>query len=99
MLSVNQMNAQIKITEAWKASQDEEYPLKIVKVKNAENCAKTRAIANGDVMVSGKTKLVQATYLSDSSKAWNKIPNDIKDCKTIWVAKKVIKKFVATLPI
>ena len=33
MLSVNQMNAQIKTTEAWKASQDRAYPLKIGKVK------------------------------------------------------------------
>ena len=33
MLSVNQMNAQIKITDAWKASQDQDYPLKIEKVK------------------------------------------------------------------
>ena len=44
MLSVNQMNAQIKITEGWKASQDTEYPLKIAKVKNADDCVTTRAI-------------------------------------------------------
>ena len=99
MLSVNQMNAQIKITEAWKASHDQDYPLKIEKVKNAEECVKTRSVSNGDVVVSGKTELVQSTYLSDSSKAWNKIPNEIKDCKSIGCAKKLIKQFVAKLPI
>ena len=29
MLSVNQMNAQIKMTEIWKASNVDNYPLKI----------------------------------------------------------------------
>ena len=84
------MNAQIKITEAWKASQDSDYPLKIAKVKNAEDCVATRAISNGDIIEMGKTDLVQSTYLSDTSKAWNKAPQVINDCKTIWAAKKGI---------
>ena len=94
MLSVNQMNAQIKITEAWKASQDRAYPLKIEKVKKAEDFSTTRAITNGNVIVTGKTELVQSTYLSDTSNAWNKTPTMIKVCKTLWSAKKAIKKFV-----
>ena len=93
------MNAQIKITEAWKASQDADYPLKIEKVKNPVECVKTRSITNGDVIVSGKSELVQSTYLSDTCRAWNKVPNVIKECKTIWSAKKNIKTFVANLPI
>ena len=68
-------------------------------VTNAEECVRTRSVSNGDVVVSGKTELVQSTYLSDSSKAWNKIPNEIKDCKSIGCAKNLIKKFVAKLPI
>ena len=90
---MNQMIAQIKITEAWKASQDRAYPLKIEKVKKAEDCATTRAATNGNVIVTGKTELVQSTYLSDTSNAWNKTPTMIKECKTLWSAKKAIKKF------
>ena len=56
-------------------------------------------ISNGDVLEMGKTDLVQSTYLSDSSKAWNKVPQVIKDCNSIWAAKKAIKLFVADLPI
>ena len=67
-----------KITEAWKASQDPDYPLKISKVKNAVDCVTTRAVTNGDVLEMGKTDLVQSTHLSDTSKAWNKTPEMIK---------------------
>ena len=98
-LSVNQMNAQIKITEGWKASQDSDYPLKLTRVKNTEGAVTTRAVTNGDLIEIGKSELLQSTYVSDTSKAWNKVPQNIKDCKTIWAAKKAIKLFVADLPI
>ena len=49
LLSVNQMNAQIKIAEAWKCSTIPDYPLKIIKAKNADECVTTRAILNGVV--------------------------------------------------
>ena len=73
--------------------------MKIEKVKKAEDCATTRATTNGNVIVTGKTELVQSTYLSDTSNAWNKTPTMIKECKTLWSAKKAIKKFVADLPL
>ena len=99
LLSVNQMNAQIKIAEAWKSSTTPDYPLKITKVQNAENCITPRAISNGNVQEFGTSDLVQSTFLSDSSKAWNKTPKEIKECISIWAAKKAIKKFVTELPI
>ena len=87
------------INEAWKASSIEDYPLKFSKVKNADDCVTTRAVTNGDVQLMGKSELVQSTFLNDASKAWNKIPNEIKECKNIFTAKKAIKKFVTNLPI
>ena len=96
MLSVNQMNASIKITEAWKNAQDIDYPLKFKRVTN--ECY-TRATINGDLIEFGKTDLVKATFLSDASKAWNRTPQTIKDCTTVWSAKKAIKSFVKQLPI
>ena len=99
MLSVNQMNAQIKITGGWKASQDSEYPLKLTKVKKTVGGVTTRAVTHGDLIEIGKSELVQSTYVSDTCKAWNKVPQSIKDCKTLWAAKKAIKRFVADLPI
>ena len=49
----------------------------------------SRAISNGDVLEMGKTDLVQSTYLSESSN--NKVPQVIKDCNSIWDAKKPSK--------
>ena len=71
---MNQLNAQIKISEAWKASTMPGYPLKNTKVKNAEDCVATRAILKGNVQEFGRSDLVQATFLSDTSKAWKKTP-------------------------
>ena len=96
MLSVNQLNAQIKITEAWKASKDEDHPIKFKKVAN--DCY-TRASVNGDLVESGKSDLMKATFISDASKAWNRTPDNIKICNTLWSAKKAIRAFVKELPI
>ena len=43
--------------------------MKLAKVINAEECVKNRAVSNGDLVINGKTELVQATVLSDTSKA------------------------------
>ena len=99
MLSVNQMNAQIKITEVWKAVHDVKHPLKIEKVAHDSRSCKTRAVTNGDLKVFGKSEMLQSTFLSDASKIWNNCPNELKESKTLWIAKKAIKTFVATLPV
>ena len=59
----------------------------------------TRAVTRGDLVELGKSELVQSTYLSDASKAWNNCPDSVKLCKTLWSAKKAIRIFVETLPI
>ena len=97
MLSVNQLNAQIKITEVWKAVHDLNHPLKIEKLVHDESTCLTRAVANGDLKEFGKTSIVQSTFLSDACKVWNNCPSCIKDCDTIWKAKKAIKTLVSTL--
>ena len=99
MLSVNQLNAQTKITEVWKAITDSSHPLKIEKISHDKNLCTTRAVTKGDLVEFGKTKLVQSTYLSDASRIWNKCPESVKTCTTLWSAKKAIKTFVKTLPI
>ena len=77
-------------------SQDKDYPLKLKKVTN--DCH-TRAITNGDMVEFGKSDLVKSSFLSDASKAWNKTPMEIKECNTLWSARKAIKSFVKQLPI
>ena len=92
MLSVNQMNAQIKITEVWKAINDSNHPLKFEKVKHDSHLCLPRSITNGDLKEFGKTNIVQSTFLSDASKIWNLCPCEIKNCSSIWAAKKSIRK-------
>ena len=98
MLSVNQINAQIKITEVWKAVQDSSHPMKIKAVSHGNPCV-TRAVTKGDLVEPGKSEIVQSTYLSDASKARNNFPETVKTSKTLWSAKQAIRKFVETLPI
>jgi hypothetical protein len=43
MLSVNQMAAQIKLTEMWKASNDPQYPIKMKTPDNLEEGVETRS--------------------------------------------------------
>ena len=99
MLSVNQLNAQIKLTEVWKAKHDSNHPLKIEETVHDVSTCLTRAVANGDLKEFGKSTILQSTFLRDASKAWNNCPKDIKECVTLWQAKKAIKRFVVNLPI
>ena len=87
MLSVNQLNAQIKITEIWKALHDSQHPMKIENINHDAAACMTRSVVNGDLKEFGKSPILQSTYLSDASRIWNKCPNQIKESDTIWKAK------------
>ena len=53
MLSLNQINAQVKLTEMWKASNVQDYPTKLVKkAPNSENML-TRSTVRGDLVPQG----------------------------------------------
>ena len=47
MLSVNQIAAQIKLTEMWKASNDPQYPIKMKTKERQENAVETRSLTRG----------------------------------------------------
>ncbi len=44
MLSVNQIAAQIKLKEMWKASNDPQYPIKMKTRERQENAMETRSV-------------------------------------------------------
>ena len=99
MLSVNQINAQVKLTEMWKASNLESYPTKLLKKEISDDNRLTRSTIRGDIVLQGKSDLCNASFVLDASKHWNNAPQAIKNCSSISMAKKEIKKFVITLPI
>ena len=99
MLSINQLIAQMKLTEIWKAVKDENHPFKIkVKTINQEEIT-TRGQVSGYIKSNAKSNVTQKTFINDSIKAWNLAPNELKTTVTINGAKAAIKKFVKTLPI
>ena len=99
MLSVNQINAQVKLTETWKALNLEKYPHIVSQKVNDYGHMISRSSKKGDVIVNGKTELRQSSFKNDAAKNWNHAPECIKLCKSLHSAKNLIKKFVQTLPI
>ena len=87
MLSINQLNAQIKLTEIWKAVEDVDHPFKIqVPMINTE--AWQQDTSNRKLWL-----ILQKTFINDSIKAWNLAPNDLKIKVNIYGAKVAIKTF------
>ena len=99
VMSVNQLNASIKLCDIWKAVNVENYPTKVNKITPQNNASLTRASANGKLKECGKTALSQATLINDATKAWNRAPKEVLDSKSYNIAKVNIKMFAKTLPI
>ena len=55
MLAVNEINAQIKLTEVWKAVNDQDHPFKLSKpsTNNVKNV--TRSLTNGVLKMTAAT--------------------------------------------
>ena len=97
---INQMNAQIKINDMWKAANIPNYSTKIQKRNYDDNTATTRAVTRGTLVEDANfSNLSRMTFINDAKKAWNKVPNSIKNCSSQYTAKKLIKEFVKHLPI
>ena len=99
MLSVNQLNANIKLLEIWKALNVDDYPLKVKRQEvNPQNRA-TRADLNGRPKEIRKTTLAQKTSVSDSIYIWNRAPDSVTKSLSLYQAKKEIKIFSKSLPL
>ena len=99
MMSVNQINAQMKLSEMWKAVRDNDHPFNLEKKLAGPEVRSMRSITNGTLPVSSFSELSKNTFINDGVKAWNLAPISIKECNTFASAKIAIKKFVKTIPI
>ena len=95
---MNQINAQVKLTEMWKAVNCGTNSLKITIKTKSSDAVITRADKNVTLMEHGLTELCKKTFLNDAAHLWNSTPNSIKDSKSLYSAKKEIKTFVKSLP-
>ena len=99
MLSVNQINAKVKLTEMWKASNVANYPTKLYKKEVTDDNRITRSTIRGDIVIQGKSELCNASFIQDAAKNWNLALLSIKNTTSMSIAKKEIRKFVLNLPI
>ena len=62
MLSVNQVNAQVKLTEFWKSLKVDNYPIHCQKLNYKPEARGTRASNRGDLVMDAATSKSQATF-------------------------------------
>jgi hypothetical protein len=99
MLSVNQIAAQIKLIEMWKASNDPKYPMKMKIRDLQETGMQTRSITRRDLAEFGRSILAKKSFTCDAARVWNKAPAKIRAAKTLTTAKKAIRVYSNSLPI
>ena len=92
MLSINQLNAQVKLSEMWKALNVEDYPLRVELQTRSENQVCTRADSIRKPKEIGKTNLAQKSCISDAIRVWNLAPDHLKGGNSLALSKKEIKK-------
>ena len=97
--SVNQINAQIKLLEMWKALNVKDYPLLIKQQEPHAGGVVTRASDLGRPIEIGKSTLTKNTCVSDAVRIWNLAPREVTDSTSLYMAKKAIKIYTRTLPI
>ena len=85
MLSVNQLNAQVKLLEIWKAINVEDYPLKIKQQTTNESGVTTRASEKGRPINIGKTTTTQNTSTSYAIRIWNLAPDTLIIKVSFWL--------------
>ena len=100
LLSVNQLAAQIKITEAWKSLNIENYS---VKMENNQLNRQTndRSVRPNTVKLwkeDTRVKSAESSFIRDAARLWNQIPSQISDAKTLGMAKTQILKYCKSLP-
>ena len=99
ILSVNQQAAQIKLSEMWKATKLENYPVKMEKLQTNGQERATRQNKEDKFKEKVRTKLGMSTFVTDGARLWNRAPKSVTSAGTMWQAKKAIKEFCKTLPI
>ena len=66
LIIINQLNAQIKIMEIWKAKNIEDYPLKLNKKEVVTGNINTRACTQGKLIVPGTKPIMQRSCITDA---------------------------------
>jgi hypothetical protein len=99
LISVNQIAAQIKLTEMWKALNDSQYPLRVKQKSETEDGIGTRSMTSGDLIEFGFSTNSKKSFMGSSIRLWNVAPDKMKKVLSFTSAKKIINTYCKTLPI
>ena len=78
LLSVNQINAQIKLTEVWKSQNIPSYPIQWPTRKDEIIRMGLKSSNKPELSIKGKSCIQSKTFINDAAKIWNNAPSDIK---------------------
>ena len=101
ILSVNQLAASIKLTEAWKSCNISDYPIQLeINHKNlVPNDRTVRPNTIRQWKEDGETALARDSFSRNTAKLWNQAPTKLKEANSLPLAKKAIKEYCQTLPV
>ena len=94
MMSVNQINVQIKIQEIWKSLNVPDYPIQIARQTVSVDGPSTRSSHDGHDGHDG-----QKTCLNDAIRLLNKLPESVTKCESFNQIKKQAKMFAKLMPV
>ena len=77
MLSVNQLEAQIKLNEMWKVVNKEKFPIKVELMSEIDGITLTRNATGRAIKIKGKTTQMCKGFIGSGSRLWNKAPDSI----------------------
>ena len=98
LLSVNQLNAQIKLTEVWKSQNVDSYPIQWTKREEVIKRSGLKSSNKPDLVINGTSLIQSNSFINDAARVWNTAPQAIKECKSIGTVKKLIRKYIVNLP-
>ena len=90
-LSINQLNAETRLLEAWKSIHTEDYCMTdLLHVKPKNRHMGTRS-DDETLLEQGKAhKFANGSFGQRTAQIWNAAPRDVKDASTLYTAKKTI---------
>ena len=65
---------------------------------NNESAMISRSKIEGELLIKHGSDNLKSTYKNDGIKAWNSAPDSVKNCKSLFTAKKLIRAFALSLP-
>ena len=101
MLSVNQLAASIKLCEVWKSLNIDNYPIQL-EHNNRSTSVFDRTVRPGTTRVwnqDAKSNAEKESFSRSAAKLWNSLPQEIKNLKSLTLAKKAIKVHCKSLPV